>query len=126
MSLPRKRREHQRELIIEQIGALPGVSKMAISKQLKKPLEGRVAKQPPNMQRPGPQKLGCLVSAFAFKETHEKKLKAQDQCNVYKRERQLVLTLNSEMMLLENAPVRLTTAQLEELNYEKLYLAYSP
>ena len=29
-------------------------------------------------------------------------------------------------MLPENAPVRLTSAQLEELNYEKLYCAYSP
>ena len=30
------------------------------------------------------------------------------------------------MMLPENAPVRLTSAQLEELDYRKLYEAYSP
>lgn len=56
----------------------------------------------------------------------KKKSKTQDQCNVYEREGQLVLALNSEIMLPENAPVRLTNALLEELNYEKLYRAYSP
>ena len=30
------------------------------------------------------------------------------------------------MMLPENAPVRLVSAQLEELDYRKLYEAYSP
>ena len=54
-----------------------------------------------------------------------KKLK-QDQCKVYDRNGQLVLAINSEILLPENAPVRLTSAQLEELDYEKLYRAYSP
>ena len=38
---------------------------------------------------------------------------------------QLVLILNSEILLPEDAPVRLTSAQLEELDYRKLYEAYS-
>ena len=38
----------------------------------------------------------------------------------------MVLALNSEIMLPENAPVRLVSAVLEELNYDKLYRAYSP
>lgn len=50
----------------------------------------------------------------------------QDQCSVYEREGQLVLALSSEMMIPEDAPVRLLSAQLEELDYEKLYRAYSP
>ena len=50
----------------------------------------------------------------------------QDQCKVYERNGQLVLAINSEFSLPENAPVRLTSAQLEELDYEKLYSAYSP
>lgn len=50
----------------------------------------------------------------------------QNQYKIAERNSQLVLTLNSEIMLPENAPVRLTSAQLEELNYEKLYRAYSP
>ena len=50
----------------------------------------------------------------------------QDQCTVKERNGQLVLALNSEFLLPENAPVRLTSAQLEELDYEKLYCAYSP
>ena len=37
----------------------------------------------------------------------------------------MVLAINSEFSLPENAPVRLTSAQLEELDYEKLYRAYS-
>ena len=41
------------------------------------------------------------------------------------RHGQLVLAINSEILLPENAPVRLTSAQLEELNYEKLYGTYS-
>ena len=49
----------------------------------------------------------------------------QDQFKVYERNGQLVFALNSEFMLPENAPVRLTSEQLEELNYEKLYCAYS-
>ena len=38
---------------------------------------------------------------------------------------QLVLVLNSEILLPEDAPVRVTSAQLEELDYRKLYEAYS-
>ena len=53
-----------------------------------------------------------------------KKLK-QDQCTVYERNGQLVLSLNNEILLPENAPVRLTSAQLEELDYSNLYRAYS-
>ena len=41
------------------------------------------------------------------------------------REGQVVFTLNSEHFLPEDAPVRLTSAQLEELDYRKLYEAYS-
>lgn len=48
-----------------------------------------------------------------------------EQCNVIEREGQLVITLNSEMFIPEEAPVRLTNAQLEELDYRKLYAAYS-
>ena len=55
----------------------------------------------------------------------KKKLK-QDQCILTEHHGQLVFALNSEIMLPENAPVRLTSAQLEELDYEKLYRAYSP
>ena len=52
--------------------------------------------------------------------------KQQSQCTVRERHGQLVLAINSEFSLPENAPVRLTSAQLEELDYEKLYRAYSP
>ena len=51
--------------------------------------------------------------------------KLQDQCTVKKRHGQLAFALNSEVLLPENAPVRLTSAQLEDLDYEKLYRAYS-
>lgn len=54
-----------------------------------------------------------------------RKNQKQDQCTVYERNGQLVLALNSEMMIPENAPVRLLSAQLEELEYGKLYEAYS-
>ena len=37
----------------------------------------------------------------------------------------MVFALNNEILLPENAPVRLTSAQLEELDYRKLYRAYS-
>ena len=50
----------------------------------------------------------------------------QDQCSVYERRGQLVLALNCEKMIPENAPVRLVSAVLEELDYERLYRAYSP
>jgi transposase len=53
-------------------------------------------------------------------------LKTQDQCTVRERNGQLVFALNNEILIPENAPVRLVSAILEELNYEKLYRAYSP
>ena len=54
-----------------------------------------------------------------------KQTKTQEQCSVVERNGQLFFTLNSEMMIPEEAPVRLTSAQLEELDYRKLYEAYS-
>ena len=54
-----------------------------------------------------------------------KKQLKQEQCTVRERNGQLVLALNNEILLPENAPVRLTSAQLEELDYTKLYRAYS-
>ena len=53
-------------------------------------------------------------------------LEKQNQCTVSERNGQLVFLLNSEILLPENAPVRLTSAQLEELDYRELYRAYSP
>lgn len=50
----------------------------------------------------------------------------QDQYKVFERHGQLVFALNSEITIPENAPVRLLSAQLEELEYGKLYKAYSP
>ncbi len=47
------------------------------------------------------------------------------QFTAYGRNGQLVLSLNTEILLPENAPVRLTRLQLEELDYRKLYEAYS-
>ena len=45
--------------------------------------------------------------------------------NATNENNQLVIILNSEIELSENAPVRVTSAQLEELDYRKLYEAYS-
>ena len=50
----------------------------------------------------------------------------QDQFKVCDRNGQLVFAVNSEILLPENAPVRLTSAQLEGLDYRELYRAYSP
>ena len=50
----------------------------------------------------------------------------RDQCTVRERNGQLVIALNNEILLPENAPVRLTSARLEELDYRELYRAYSP
>ena len=47
------------------------------------------------------------------------------QFTAFGRNGQLVLSLNSEILLPENAPVRLTRLQLEELDYSRLYAAYS-
>ena len=55
-----------------------------------------------------------------------KQKKRQDQYTVYERHGQLVFARNSELLIPENAPVRLLSAQLEELEYGKLYKAYSP
>lgn len=47
------------------------------------------------------------------------------QYNAVEGNNQLVLILNSEIKLPQDAPVRVTSAQLEELDYRKLYAAYS-
>ncbi len=51
--------------------------------------------------------------------------KPQEQYKARWENNQLVLILNSEFSLPEDAPVRVTGAQLEELDYRKLYEAYS-
>lgn len=53
-------------------------------------------------------------------------LKTQDQFTTYERNGQLVIALNCEIMIPENAPVRLLSELLGELDYEALYHAYSP
>ena len=55
----------------------------------------------------------------------KKNSKTLDQYKISERNNQLVLVLNSEILLPEDAPVRVTSAQLEELDYRKLYEAYS-
>ena len=50
----------------------------------------------------------------------------QGHYTTYERDGQQVIKLNSEIILPENAPVRLTNAQLEELDDRQLYRAYSP
>ena len=52
-------------------------------------------------------------------------LKTQEQFKTYERHGQLILAINNEILLPEHAPVRLTSAQLEELDYSNLYRAYS-
>ena len=54
-----------------------------------------------------------------------KQSKTQDHYTTYEREGRVVLTLNEEIMIPEDAPVRLTSAQLGELDYRELYRAYS-
>ena len=49
----------------------------------------------------------------------------QEQFKVSARNGQLILAINNEILLPENAPVRLTSAQLEGLDYTKLYRVYS-
>lgn len=49
----------------------------------------------------------------------------QKKYNATVENNQLVLILNSEILLPEDAPVRVTSARLEELDYRKLYAAYS-
>ena len=45
--------------------------------------------------------------------------------SVYERNGQLRFSLNTEKIIPEDAPVRLTDAQLEKLDYRKLYSAFS-
>jgi transposase len=52
-------------------------------------------------------------------------LNKQEQYKTTVENNQLVLVLNSEILLPEDAPVRVTSTQLEELDYRKLYEAYS-
>ena len=52
-------------------------------------------------------------------------LNKQEQYKTTTQNNQLVLVLNSEILLPEDAPVRVTSAQLEEPDYRKLYEAYS-
>ena len=59
------------------------------------------------------------IKLFMNNPNHNKKY------NVSSANNQLVLILNSEILLPENDPVRVTSAQLEELDYRKLYEAYS-
>ena len=54
-----------------------------------------------------------------------KNSETQTQYTAVERNNQLVFILNSEIKLPEDAPVRVTSAQLEELDYTKLYFAYS-
>ena len=56
---------------------------------------------------------------------HMNNPKQQEKYTVPLENNQLVLVLNSEILLPEDAPVRVTSAQLEELDYRKLYEAYS-
>ena len=71
-----------------------------------------------------PKKRGCLL-VFLLYDLFVRKNQKQSQCSVNERNGQLVFALNNEILLPENAPVRLTSAQLEELDYRKLYRAYS-
>ncbi len=50
----------------------------------------------------------------------------QEQYKLCERNGQRFFSINPELELPENAPVRLTSAQLEELDYRELYRAYSP
>ena len=52
-------------------------------------------------------------------------LNKQEQYKTTVENNQLVLVLISEILLPEDAPVRVTSSQLEELDYRKLYEAYS-
>ena len=55
-------------------------------------------------------------------------IRTQEQCNynIVERNGQQVIALDVEKKIPEEAPVRLADAQLEELDYRKLYKAYSP
>ena len=49
----------------------------------------------------------------------------KEEYSVVERKGQLQITLNTEVLIPEDAPVRLTDAQLDELDYRKLYRAFS-
>ena len=68
---------------------------------------------------------GLADSLFCVKIEMMNTQKTQNQYSLTERHGQLVMTLNCEMMIPENDPVRLLSAQLEELDYRKLYEAYS-
>ena len=69
---------------------------------------------------------GLATCSFCAKiESVKNNLITQDQFKIYEREGQLVLAIDNEILLPENAPVRLTSAQLEGLDYRNLYRAYS-
>lgn len=54
-----------------------------------------------------------------------KNSETQGQYSAPEENNQLVIILNSEIKLQKDTPVRVTSAQLEELDYRKLYAAYS-
>ena len=64
-------------------------------------------------------------SSFCAKIELMRNNKTQEQFKTYERQGQLILAINNEFLLPETSPVRLTSAQLEELDYRKLYRAYS-
>ena len=68
---------------------------------------------------------GLATRLFSVRIELMKNKTTQAQFKVTEHHGQLVFAINSEILLPENAPVRLTSAQLEELDYEKLYCAYS-
>ena len=72
-----------------------------------------------------PRKGLADVSFCGKIELMKNNLNTQDQYKISEGNNQLVLILNSEILLPEDAPVRVTSAQLEELDYRKLYEAYS-
>ncbi len=48
-----------------------------------------------------------------------------EEYSVFERNGQVRFSLNTEKIIPEDAPVRLTDAQLEELDYRRLYAAFS-
>ena len=54
-----------------------------------------------------------------------KNFETQGQYSAPEENNQLVIIMNSEIKLQKDTPVRVTSAQLEELDYRKLYAAYS-
>ena len=52
-------------------------------------------------------------------------IKPQEQFNLFERDGQIVIGINVEAIISEDAQVRKLSAQLEELEYGRLYKAYS-